>query len=82
MASTATGNSGQWVTMDVGYVDPQRRSCALCGRPLARRIWREEVEGNTLEFCEPAHVALYRDYWLPIYGAEDATSSSVPVPRP
>lgn len=54
----------QWVTLDVGYVDPQRRSCVLCGRPLARQIWRQEVGGNMLEFCEPAHVDL-SEYLLP-----------------
>ncbi|MCA9860698.1 MAG: hypothetical protein KC438_13300 [Thermomicrobiales bacterium] len=75
---TTKGHEGSWVTIDVGYVDPQRRSCALCGRPLARRIWRENVEGHMREFCEPAHVALYRDYWLPLYGAGAATASSEP----
>lgn len=81
MTEDACGDSGSWVIREVGYVDPQRRSCALCGRPLARRIWQETVHGVTLEFCEPAHVVLYRDYWLPLYGRVDTTSSSPRSPR-
>ena len=67
--------SGAWVTLEVGYVDPQRRSCAFCGRPLATKVWREEVAGNMLDFCDPDHVARYYTYWLPLYGETKATSS-------
>jgi hypothetical protein len=68
MDEATNETAGRWVTIEVGYVDPQRRSCALCGRPLARKIWRETVDGETLDFCEPGHVGLYRSYWLPLYG--------------
>ncbi len=77
MSETGNETQGAWVTIDVGYVDPQRRSCALCGRPLARKIWRETIEGDALDFCEPGHVTLYRDYWLPKYGVEATDKNRV-----
>ena len=76
MDEHTTGNRGDWVTIDVGYVDPQRRSCAFCGRPLARKIWRQMIQGEVLDFCEPRHVTLYRSYWLPLYGAQAGLTSS------
>lgn len=75
MNEADANESGTWVTIELGYVDPQRRSCALCGRPLARRIWRERIAGNTLDFCNPDHVARYHSYWVPLYGAQMATCS-------
>jgi hypothetical protein len=52
----------------VSYVDPQRRFCALCGRPIARQYWQASPAGKPLVFCEPAHEELYVTYWLPTYG--------------
>lgn len=60
---------GEWVTPPVSYVEPQRRFCALCGRPIARRYWRAAPTGTPLPFCDPAHAELYVTYWLPTYGA-------------
>jgi hypothetical protein len=60
--------SGEWITPSVSYVEPKRRFCALCGRPIARRYWRAAPTGEFLPFCEPAHVDLYLTYWLPTYG--------------
>lgn len=68
MSEDSRNTPGFWTEIDVSYVDPQRRSCALCGRPLAKNIWREEIEGCELDFCEPSHAALYQSYWLPLYG--------------
>lgn len=59
---------GEWVVPAVSYVEPKRRFCALCGRPIARRYWRAAPIGSPLPFCEPAHADLYLTYWLPLYG--------------
>jgi hypothetical protein len=64
----AEKDQGQWVIPPVSYVDPLRQPCALCGRPLARRFWRETRCGRVLHFCEPAHAVLYEEYWYPLYG--------------
>ncbi len=42
--------------------------CDLCGRPLPRRAWVADVNGERLRFCEPDCETLYRGYWLPRYG--------------
>ncbi|MCC7024074.1 MAG: hypothetical protein IT338_14720 [Thermomicrobiales bacterium] len=55
-------NDGEWVTPEVSYVDPERRHCAHCGRPIARRYWRGEVKGEALAFCGPEHAARYMTY--------------------
>jgi hypothetical protein len=75
MQETSATTNGTWVRTDVSYVNPTRDACAFCGRPLARTIWRETVDGKPLQFCEPAHAGLYVTYWLPIYGAGAPTSS-------
>jgi hypothetical protein len=49
---------GEWVVPAVSYVDPVRRSCAFCGRPIARRYWRELREGAERIYCDPAHARL------------------------
>lgn len=59
---------GEWITPSVSYVEPRRRACALCGRPIARRYWRAAPAGAALPFCDPTHADLYRTYWLPLYG--------------
>lgn len=66
---------GTWVVLEVGYVNPRRTHCAFCGRPLARKVWRENIDGQELLFCDPEHVDLYRSYWLPLYGTASATTS-------
>jgi hypothetical protein len=67
-AETAAGD-GAWVLPRISYVEPARRHCSLCGRPLARRYWRATVNGAAAMFCDPAHEALYHSYWLPVHGA-------------
>ena len=57
----AHGN-GDWVTPPVSYVDPTRRFCQLCGRPIARRFWQARTERGEGIFCDPAHAALYATY--------------------
>jgi hypothetical protein len=51
--------AGEWITPDVSYVEPARRFCAYCGRPIARRYWRETTPAGDLAFCGPAHAGMY-----------------------
>ena len=53
---------GEWVTPAMSYIDPVRRFCALCGRPIARRYWKTEQDTEELAFCDPAHAARYATY--------------------
>lgn len=53
---------GRWVTPPVSYVEPVRRFCALCGRPIARRYFEAAPNGGPLAFCQPEHAELYRTY--------------------
>jgi hypothetical protein len=53
---------GEWVVPPVNYVDPGRRFCAYCGRPIARRYWQAEVTGREEVFCEPDHARRYTTY--------------------
>ena len=61
-AGVAEGSGGEWVTPAMSYVDPVRRSCALCGRPIARRYWLVEIAGEDRVFCEPQHAHFYTTY--------------------
>jgi hypothetical protein len=73
-ASTASNPdmaSGQWITPEVSYVDPVRRFCDFCGRPIARRYWQEAEHGAGHIFCEPAHAALYSTYVKRITGDDE-----------
>jgi hypothetical protein len=53
---------GEWITPPISYVDPRRRFCAFCGRPIARRFWRVSVGGAEAIFCDPAHAHLDATY--------------------
>jgi hypothetical protein len=53
---------GEWVTPAVSYVDPERRHCAHCGRPIARRYWQEAIGGAGQVFCSPDHAARFTTY--------------------
>ena len=53
---------GEWITPPVSYVDPRRRFCAFCGRPIARRFWQVSVGGAEGIFCDPAHARLDTTY--------------------
>jgi hypothetical protein len=58
--STGDGErDGEWIVPAVSYVEPARRFCAYCGRPIARRFWRERTPAGDLAFCQPAHAAMY-----------------------
>jgi hypothetical protein len=46
-------DGGEWVEPAVSYVDPVRRFCAYCGRPIARRFWR----AREAAYCDPGHAA-------------------------
>lgn len=50
-------NSGRWVEPAVSYVDPARRFCGYCGRPIARRYWEREERGERRAYCGPGHAA-------------------------
>jgi hypothetical protein len=54
--------AGEWITPQVSYVDPARRFCEFCGRPIARRFWQAKTEGGAGIFCNPAHAALFTTY--------------------
>jgi hypothetical protein len=56
------GEEGRWVVPALSYVDPGRRFCAWCGRPIARRYWEMDVEGKPLPFCDAAHATRYTTY--------------------
>ena len=62
-ASPSLGaGAGDWIMPPVSYVDPARRFCEFCGRPIARKFWRAEREGGAGIFCDPGHAALYATY--------------------
>ena len=66
----AVGN-GEWVIPPVSYVDPARRFCEFCGRPIARKFWQATTDQGGAIFCDPAHAALYRTY----PGSPDSSNS-------
>ena len=55
-------SDGEWVVPAVSYVDPVRRSCDFCGRPIARRYWRVRQEGEERIYCDPGHARLDTTY--------------------
>ncbi|MBA3451119.1 MAG: hypothetical protein H0T18_07900 [Chloroflexia bacterium] len=67
-AADAFTTPGKWVIPGVSYVNPERRHCALCGRPIARRYWQETIAGTTRVFCDPAHALLKITYPLSTTG--------------
>jgi hypothetical protein len=60
--SSLAGGNGDWVMPPVSYVDPKRRFCEFCGRPIARKFWRATTERRVGIFCDPAHAALQMTY--------------------
>jgi hypothetical protein len=48
---------GRWVEPAVSYIDPARRTCGYCGRPIARRYWEREEEGEGRAYCGPEHAS-------------------------
>ena len=61
-ASNEATGAGGWVMPPVSYVDPARRFCEFCGRPIARRFWQVEMERGAAIFCDAAHAALFTTY--------------------
>jgi hypothetical protein len=61
-ASGAATSGGEWIMPAVSYVDPRRRFCQFCGRPIARRFWQTETKRGVGIFCDPAHAALETTY--------------------
>ena len=56
MGISVSERQGQWVEPAVNYVDPERRFCAFCGRPIARRYWEQPAaDGGTATYCSPEH---------------------------
>jgi hypothetical protein len=55
---------GEWRTVEISYLKPNRTFCELCGQLLAGRFW--SVDGKV--FCGPDHERKYETYWLPRYG--------------
>lgn len=75
MIESLTPRTGEWVTLPVSYIEPHRIFCALCGRPIARRYWRDDPAGELRPFCGPPHADLYLTYWLPTYGGTQVPSN-------
>ncbi len=46
---------GRWIEPEVNYVDPVRRFCAFCGRPIARRFWETKGKSGATAYCSPEH---------------------------
>lgn len=61
---------GHWIEIHRSWHDTTVTNCALCGRLVPRHIWMVEFAGRELPFCNAECEAIYRDYWLPKYGAE------------
>jgi hypothetical protein len=53
---------GEWIMPSVSYVDPTRRFCEFCGRPIARRFWQVATERGARVFCDPAHAGFDATY--------------------
>lgn len=70
-SGTSETTGGEWVVPAVSYVDPVRRSCAFCGRPIARRYWRVAQEGKERIYCVPAHALLDTTYPVRLGNAGD-----------
>jgi hypothetical protein len=52
------------------YLQQENVHCETCGKMIPRRAWVVvEAEGELL-FCGPNCDRLYREYWLPRYGAK------------
>ena len=54
--------SGRWVVPEVSYIDPARRFCDYCGRPIARKFWQVTSDDEERAYCDPAHAAAQTTY--------------------
>ncbi len=60
--STAQTVRGAWVQPEVSYIDPVRRFCAYCGRPIARGYWQPNEGEHGQVYCDPAHATAQATY--------------------
>jgi hypothetical protein len=65
---------GEWKRSEIGYLEPYRTVCVLCGQLVPGRYWSEHVAGEDRVFCNADHAARYVSYWLPRYGPDAAGS--------
>ena len=83
MGTAVSELAGRWVEPEVNYVDPERRFCAYCGRPIARRYWEAEgADGEVAAYCSPEHAE--RQVTYPIVsepGAVATSAASAPTNR-
>ena len=63
-AASQTRDPGRWVLPAVSYINTERRTCAYCGRPLARRYWAQVREETERSYCDPAHADSHTTYPL------------------
>ena len=61
-----------WVEVDneTRWYDQSMIHCELCGRMIAKRLFRSEIEGKPRTFCGEGCAQLYQDYWLAESGTE------------
>ena len=64
---------GEWQPSPVGYLEPHRVVCELCGQLVPGRYWLQTVGDVDHVFCNPDHAEMYETYWLPRYGSTGST---------
>lgn len=73
ICSIATASSsvpaGEWLSLTADWAHPVYVACDLCGRPLSRRAWSADVDGEQVAFCDPDCERLLHEYWRPRHGA-------------
>jgi ribosomal protein L24E len=52
------------------YLNQRAVDCRFCGKSIPRRAWVAVQDGRESIFCDPECERLYREYWLPRYGAQ------------
>ena len=61
---------GRWEKRNVSWWETNVINCSLCGQMIPRDIWVVDEGGERRLFCSPECERLYREYWLPKYGAQ------------
>lgn len=61
---------GGWEKRNVSWWETNVINCSLCGQMIPRDIWVVDEDGQKRLFCGPECERLYREYWLPKYGAQ------------
>jgi ribosomal protein L24E len=66
-----TGQQGQWVDLPKQlYVTDAICNCDFCGQRISRQYLAVSEQGRAFRFCRENCVRLWREYWLPRYGAQ------------